>query len=635
LCMCCVMKSFGIWRVWTKLGSGVVVAGLALGFAGHGVAQPEALPAGENVKVTTGTAAPLLVPVGTADLRSTLSQHAARTTTQTEPFRYELRHPEGLTLLYGGSRNSKMEPCGCRALNLGGIDKEAAMVQTIRRGNPQTLYMDAGGYFREFADPAMRLQTWFMLKALSALNCQVMNVGFPDLQQGMGALQYFKKEFQLPLVSANVVDGKTGKPVFDAFKEFVFTLADGSTVRVAVVGVTAASRDVSRGPRPLPTPGADGKGAAAIKEIGTKPGRWMIAETNGFVPWVPYDVHGGAAASGDEEPATSAKFSGGAAPAAAGGGKLATAVQFAVEGSAALSSGTLAPYRVLDLLPAAKELGAELRKNNDVVILLAYTSFEHAVAMSPELGDYDLVVASDYVDRMEPVRPAADGPLVVSGDHEGKYLGIVEIGKFVEGQRVAIAPADADMLPVLQTIEPLKQFHRYIERFAALTEQLPVEQAPTTSQKIYAGATSCRACHVTEFNQWKTHKHSHAMKTLVDKNMHYNPDCLKCHTVAYRQPGGFTDVRVTAYLANVQCEVCHGPAQAHVQEMRAAEAMQRQGKPVTPMKHELRMEWDQNFCMQCHDPQNDPQFQFNSDILRVRHKDPAPPRARPATMPLD
>src|SRR5690606_6730664 len=98
---------------------------------------------------------------------------------------FDLKYPNGLTLLYNGARGSRIEPCGCRALNLGGIDKEAAMVQHIRSKNPNTLYVDAGGFFREFTDPAIRLQSWYMLEAMAQLQYQVMNIGFPDIRQGM------------------------------------------------------------------------------------------------------------------------------------------------------------------------------------------------------------------------------------------------------------------------------------------------------------------------------------------------------------------------------------------------------------------------------------------------------------------
>src|SRR5262245_45147346 len=67
---------------------------------------------------------------------SALARSTASTTTETHPFEPSVPSTSTLTVLYSGSRGSKLEPCGCRSLNLGGIDREAAMTQKTR---------DAGG----------------------------------------------------------------------------------------------------------------------------------------------------------------------------------------------------------------------------------------------------------------------------------------------------------------------------------------------------------------------------------------------------------------------------------------------------------------------------------------------------------
>jgi len=562
----------------------------------------------------------------TADLNSTLAQSAARTTTATEPFKYQLKFPQGITVLYNGCRGSRIEPCGCRALNLGGIDKEAAMVQTIRRHNLNNLFLDAGGYFREFTDPSMRLQTWHMLDALARLNCQVVNIGYPDLRQGLATLKHFESRFKLPFISANIIDSTTGKPVFPAFKTFEIPRPDGTTLKLAVVGVTSLSKDTSHGGTDTnPTQAAQGtvapRGATQSGNMVLTPipaARWMIAESNGYLPGLPTSI---------QHPSPG---QGGAAATPAPGGSE-PAIEFAVKGAEAFSSPA-PPYRVEDPLAAAKAALEELQAQGYTCILLTYSTARVAEEMAAQLPDYDLIIAGDYVDGTAagseyPRRNSSDAPMLATCDHDGKYLGIIEMA--------TTSSVTGDLLPVLQTIEPLPEFHKYIDNFTRQTAALPVEQSSGIAEKIYSGATSCRSCHAQAYTQWKTHHHSRAMKALVDKNMHFNPDCLKCHTVAYRMPGGFTDLRVTANLANVQCEVCHGPGEAHVKNMRAAEALKREGKPAPPADDTMRMAWDANFCMQCHDPQNDPHFNFTEDIQRVRHKNPAAPRVRPTTVSLE
>lgn len=557
----------------------------------------------------------------TADFHSTIAQHAAVTTTISEEFTYNLKHPDGLTLLYNGHRASRIEPCGCRGLNLGGIDKEAAMLRTLRAGNPNALFIDTGGIFRENTDSAMRLQTWHMMDAMHHLGVQAVNIGFTDLNQGLAALQDFEKRFSLPFVSANIINAKTRQPVFASHKSFDVPLAAGEKMKVAVVGVTALNRETSRG---------TGETTPTIAWNTDRPappisrGRWMIAETNGMLPSLN-------PAAGESPHAHHTAHELGGTPATPAPGGSSPALDFAVRGSQLYSHITPIPYRLDDPLQSAIEAGNRLRPDHDYLVLMAFVSYQTALQMAPSLGMYDVIIAADYVEHTEPARPVPDGPLVIGGEYDGKYLGLIEV-PVADGKPDQEIP---ERLPVLQSIKPVAEYTRYIDNFARETAALPVQQAAAQStEKLYAGATSCRTCHVDAYAQWKTHHHSRAMKALVDKNMHFNPDCLRCHTVAFRMPGGFTDLRVTSNLANVQCEVCHGPGEKHVQEMRAAEALKREGKPVPPMQQAMLMQWDKNFCMQCHDPQNDPSFNFDEDILRVRHKNPAPPREKPTTAAL-
>src|SRR5262245_19767821 len=88
---------------------------------------------------------------------SALSRSTASTTTETKPYVASVRFPQGVTVLYSGSRGGKLEPCGCRSLNLGGIDREAEMERAIRAINQAIVQVDAGGFFREFPDPIMKL----------------------------------------------------------------------------------------------------------------------------------------------------------------------------------------------------------------------------------------------------------------------------------------------------------------------------------------------------------------------------------------------------------------------------------------------------------------------------------------------
>ncbi|MGI8907936.1 MAG: multiheme c-type cytochrome [Candidatus Sumerlaeaceae bacterium] len=526
---------------------------------------------------------------------SPLARSTASTTTETRPYVATVPSTSSLTLLYSASRGSKLEPCGCRALNLGGFDREAAMLQTVQALSSATLIFDSGGFFREFTDENLRLQGYYLVEALNHAGIHAMNVGYHDLRQGLGNLLKLRDQLGLPLISANIVDARTRAPIFDPYKLVTLQRANGKPLRVAIVGVTASSYAPAQ---------MEGEPKKPISQIDLR-AKWTIA------PRPELNERGGAA----EMPRT-----GGSSP----------ALEYAFSPTTATLS---TPYEIVDVSGALKPLVEKLRPECDVLVLASFATWDRTRAVVEAVPGIDIAVAGEFMRHYEPQRFGPSQTLLVATDHDGKYLGQVDVEL---DESAHIRDAAAQLHPILQSIQPDSRFTQYIAAYSRDTQALPTPQTPQLAEKVYAGATSCRTCHADAFAQWKTHHHSRAMKALVDKGMQYNVDCLRCHTVAFKQPGGFTDLRVTPGLANVQCEVCHGPAQNHVLEQNklALEASSGTGAVPAGGTARLQMEWDAKFCMQCHDSQNDPQFNFEQDIKRVRHKDPAPARVRSTTATL-
>ena len=131
---------------------------------------------------------------------------------------------------------------------------------------------------------------------------------------------------------------------------------------------------------------------------------------------------------------------------------------------------------------------------------------------------------------------------------------------------------------------------------------------PTSRERLdgmYVGASRCAACHRMEFDQWKTTRHATAYKTLLDVHRHYQPRCIVCHVVGFRTPHGYKLGDPEEPLANVQCEVCHGPGGAHV----AAPATARMER--TP---------PESTCLECHNPQHSDAFVYSEKIRMVQHR---------------
>lgn len=139
---------------------------------------------------------------------------------------------------------------------------------------------------------------------------------------------------------------------------------------------------------------------------------------------------------------------------------------------------------------------------------------------------------------------------------------------------------------------------------------------PTSAD--YVGSEACRGCHEAEFHTWSASPHARAVATLEAKGKAGDADCLRCHTTAFGQPGGFpagASVKAHPDLARVGCESCHGPGGDHVKDDAV-----RLGSIVS-----LGDKCDScvilQICGTCHDDDNDPGFRFEVEakIERQRH----------------
>lgn len=133
---------------------------------------------------------------------------------------------------------------------------------------------------------------------------------------------------------------------------------------------------------------------------------------------------------------------------------------------------------------------------------------------------------------------------------------------------------------------------------------------PGPSSGPYVGVKVCQACHAMEYQAWTGTEHAKAYKTLVGDQHHLDFDCVGCHTTGYRRDGGPKDPFTIGGLANVQCEVCHGPGRAHSADPKAAK---------------LNVAFDEKFCRTCHTvEQTGDRFVFAQYLPKVVHQKQEP-----------
>ncbi|MBI1379635.1 MAG: hypothetical protein GC161_00950 [Planctomycetaceae bacterium] len=135
----------------------------------------------------------------------------------------------------------------------------------------------------------------------------------------------------------------------------------------------------------------------------------------------------------------------------------------------------------------------------------------------------------------------------------------------------------------------------------------------------YAGSASCQACHTDAHAIWSEGQHPHGLLTLQEDLRGgaaalVDPDCVRCHSVGFGYETGFASKAVAdpmrldpkGPLGGIGCESCHGPAAQHV-VTGLAEHVQRSNAAT---------------CMQCHDVDNDPNFDFERKWPLIVHDNP-------------
>ena len=211
-----------------------------------------------------------------------------------------------------------------------------------------------------------------------------------------------------------------------------------------------------------------------------------------------------------------------------------------------------------------------------------------------------------------------------------KSMFVSVVGLFADGsfkyQRVPLDsrfPDSPDMLRQLAT------YQKELERSGL--EGLGLKSIPHPTGLKFVGSEACADCHGSAFQTWKKSKHAHAIESLVhprersEIQRHFDPECLSCHVTGWNAPkhfpylSGYRDYKRDALLHGVGCENCHGPGSAHV----AAENGEVDDETeIARLRKQMAvtLEFSRTTgCVQCHDLDNSPDFDFDAYWERIKH----------------
>ena len=286
----------------------------------------------------------------------------------------------------------------------------------------------------------------------------------------------------------------------------------------------------------------------------------------------------------------------------------------------------------------APELAAE---KCDLQILLVHGHPSEAVELAQKFPQFQIVATAGGAEEPPnlPRKIDGTGALLVDPGQKGKYvivLGIYDDPAQVRYQRVPLDARFADS-PEMQ-----QKLTAYQQELETMTLEGLGLKGTTHPDGDFAGSAACADCHTKAWEVFEKTPHYHATDTLVklDPPRHFDPECLSCHVTGWNPQEylpyktGYTSLEETPDLMQNGCENCHGPAAAHVKvesgEVDVPVAQQE------ALRAQLRMSIvanegnkdGQEFkggkvvqnCMQCHDQDNSPDFDFQAYWPKVKHE---------------
>lgn len=275
-------------------------------------------------------------------------------------------------------------------------------------------------------------------------------------------------------------------------------------------------------------------------------------------------------------------------------------------------------YHVTDPVESVKEQVKTLKKRgvNFIVLLTDMTSMECKKITHLKLP-INVIIGSSRKNRLSLPRVSYQR-LILHLDRYGKHIGKLSLYCLKKGGkhnplesrifgditfRNAFIALKKEMP---RDVKIAARMDGYLERIRILKNQLAMSHGESLREGENAGATArrhkrfvgvevCRKCHEREYNQWKKTPHSRAYLSLVKKGSQYDVDCIGCHSIGFRQKGGFKNVskNMMPYV-NVQCEACHGPGGKHV----------KNGGGMGGINKLVSRE----ICLRCHTEEHSPDF---------------------------
>ena len=278
----------------------------------------------------------------------------------------------------------------------------------------------------------------------------------------------------------------------------------------------------------------------------------------------------------------------------------------------------------------------------DLLVLMVHADPNEADALARKFPQFDLVAttggAGEPPNRIHPIEGTSS--LRIEAGHKGMYVIVLGIYDDPEPSvRFQRVPLDHrfDDSPEMKAM--LVTYQEELKRTGL--DGLGVTGVKNPNGQ-FVGSAVCADCHTEATEIFEATPHAHATETLVHLNpqRHFDPECLSCHATGWNPQkyfpyaSGFLGLESTPHLTGNGCENCHGPGGAHA----AAESGEEEAsdEDLERLRAAMRLKIVENegnldgqvfqeavvvkMCMECHDTDNSPDFDFQEYWPQVEHE---------------
>jgi hypothetical protein len=273
-------------------------------------------------------------------------------------------------------------------------------------------------------------------------------------------------------------------------------------------------------------------------------------------------------------------------------------------------------FSISDPAVAAKQAVESVRKEADIVVVLARVKPDEAARIAKQAPGIDILVAT-YADTVAEffTPPARVGSTdIVYNSFETRMLGEIRFyrqqdGRFSTKLRYITlddsVPDDPEGLAFAGKARLAEEGARAASK-KLLEEWLASSRLREPANSGFIGAESCGACHQAQYVKWISGKHAHASDVLLKQPEEFEASCLTCHASDRQRREGLP------FAQGVQCEECHGPGASHAASPgKGYGRIDALGQPQSGLVQKL--------CSGCHTAAISPSFDIKAGLSVIKH----------------